>query len=91
VDVFFDVVLEKTVYDVRAANLVCANRSSCQVALPFAGSEQVVVEYPVEEGSDNEAVWSEHYTIRSECRPRGWLVAVFIVAALCSLFVCAFC
>ena len=90
VDVFFDVMLEKTVYDVRAAESVCGNSTECNVPLGFWSGDSVVLEYPVGTNA-SEAVWSEHYTVRSTCQPRGWIVAVFIVAALFSLFVCAFC
>ncbi|XP_043203812.1 uncharacterized protein LOC122371500 [Amphibalanus amphitrite] len=90
VDVFFDVMLEKTVYDVRTADRLCFNSTSCTVPLSFWSGDSVVLEYPVGKNA-SEAVWSEHYAVRSSCHSRGWIVAVFIVAALCSLFVCAFC
>ncbi|XP_018011753.1 uncharacterized protein LOC108668980 [Hyalella azteca] len=72
-DLFFNLTLEKVVYDTSGNLANCSHSQNCSLHLDFWSNEQTVVEVPA--GSS----WDNSYVMNAECEPR---VAVYLCLLL---------
>ncbi|XP_069173164.1 uncharacterized protein [Procambarus clarkii] len=83
-DLFFNLTMERVVYDVKNSEELCLNTTECSMPLRFWSDEQAVVEVPQEAG------WDNSYVLETKCEPRVYIYLTMILLVPVLIMCCAF-
>ncbi|KAG7158864.1 hypothetical protein Hamer_G006233 [Homarus americanus] len=71
--IYFNLTIERVVYDTEDSQKICTNTSECSAPLSFWSKEETLVEVP-EEGS-----WDHSYVLNTKCEPRVAIYLTFLL------------
>ena len=83
-DLFFNVTMERVVYNVTKSEEMCSNTTDCIMPLSFWSNDQTVVEVPPE------ATWDHSYVMDIKCEPRVYVYLSFLLLVPLFIMCCAF-
>ncbi|XP_071548609.1 uncharacterized protein [Panulirus ornatus] len=81
---YFNLTMERVVYETHEAQEVCSNTNECSVPLSFLSRQETVVEVPQEQ------TWDHSYILDTTCQPRVPVYLVFLLLAPLLILFCAF-
>ncbi|XP_063883431.1 uncharacterized protein LOC135112697 [Scylla paramamosain] len=83
-DIYFNVTMERVVYNVSKREEMCTNTTDCLMPLSFWSNDQTVVEVPPE------ATWDHSYVMDVKCEPRVYIYLSFLLLVPLLIMCCAF-
>lgn len=83
-DLFFNVTMERVVYNVSKSEEMCTNTTDCIMPLGFWSNDQTVVEVPPE------ATWDHSYVMDIKCEPRVYVYLSLLLLVPLLIMCCAF-
>lgn len=83
-DLYFNLTMERVVYDVGEREQVCGNSTDCSLPLNFWSDDQMVVDLPQEQG------WDHAYLLDTKCEPRVYVYLILILFVPLLIMCCAF-
>lgn len=83
-DIYFNVTMERVVYNVTKREEMCTNTTDCLMPLSFWSNDQTVVEVPPE------ATWDHSYVMDVKCEPRVYVYLSFLLLVPLLIMCCAF-
>lgn len=83
-DLYFNVTMERVVYNVSKGEEMCANSTDCLMPLSFWSNDQTVVEVPPE------TTWDHSYVMDVKCEPRVYVYLSFLLLVPLLIMCCAF-
>ncbi|XP_063604213.1 uncharacterized protein LOC134779835 isoform X1 [Penaeus indicus] len=83
-DLYFNITMERVVYDVGEQEKVCGNATDCSLPLNFWSDDQMVVDVPQEQG------WDHAYLLDTKCEPRVYVYLILILFVPLLIMCCAF-
>ncbi|KAK3858949.1 hypothetical protein Pcinc_034892, partial [Petrolisthes cinctipes] len=83
-DLYFNLTMERVVYDVSKEDALCTNATHCTMPLHLWSSEQAVVEVPQESG------WDNAYVLNTKCEPRVYVYLTLLLLVPLLIMCCAF-
>ncbi|XP_045114316.1 uncharacterized protein LOC123506352 isoform X2 [Portunus trituberculatus] len=83
-DLYFNVTMERVVYNVSKREELCTNTTDCLMPLGFWSNDQTVVEVPPE------ATWNHSYVMDVKCEPRVYVYLSFLLLVPLLIMCCAF-
>nr|XP_053632840.1 uncharacterized protein LOC128688858 isoform X1 [Cherax quadricarinatus] len=81
---FFNLTIDRVVYDTSDSRQVCTNTTNCLIPLSFWSNEQTLVEVP------EENTWDHSYMLDTKCDPRVPVYLTFLILAPLMILFCAF-
>ncbi|XP_068214819.1 uncharacterized protein [Palaemon carinicauda] len=83
-DLFFNLTMDRVVYDTQYTEKVCTNSTDCSMPLSFWSNEQAVVEVPEEDD------WNHSYVLDTQCEPRVYVYLTLLLLVPLFIMCCAF-
>lgn len=83
-DVYFNVTMERVVYNVTKSEEMCTNTTDCVMPLSFWSNDQTVVEVPPE------GTWDHSYVMDVKCEPRVYIYLSMLLLVPLFIMCCAF-
>lgn len=83
-DLYFNLTMERVVYDVGEREKVCGNATDCSLPLNFWSDDQMVVDVPQAQG------WDHAYLLDTKCEPRVYVYLILILFVPLLIMCCAF-
>ncbi|XP_066956531.1 uncharacterized protein [Macrobrachium rosenbergii] len=83
-DLFFNLTMDRVVYDTEFSEKICTNATDCSLPLSFWSNEQAVVEVP-EQGD-----WDNAYVLDTRCEPRVYVYLTLLLLVPLFIMCCAF-
>lgn len=83
-DLYFNMTMERVVYNVGEREKVCGNATDCSLPLNFWSDDQMVVDVPQEQG------WDHAYLLDTKCEPRVYVYLILILFVPLLIMCCAF-
>lgn len=83
-DLYFNLTMERVVYNVTKSEEMCFNSTDCVMPLSFWSNEQTVVEVPPE------ATWNHSYVMDIKCEPRVYVYLSLLLLVPLFIMCCAF-
>jgi len=87
-DLYFNLTLDKVVYDTTKNVANCTTAQNCSLELSFWSNDQTVVEVPVDE--NNPSNWDEYYVLDTICEPRVSVYLSLMLLVPLFILLCAF-
>ncbi|KAG7158859.1 hypothetical protein Hamer_G006226 [Homarus americanus] len=80
-DLYFNMTMERVVYNTKESEELCVNTTDCTMPLKFWSEEQAVVEVP------QEGRWDHAYILDTKCEPRVYMyLTMLLLVPLCIMF-----
>ncbi|XP_050705118.1 uncharacterized protein LOC126990431 isoform X3 [Eriocheir sinensis] len=83
-DLYFNITMERVVYNVTKSEEMCHNTTDCIMPLSFWSNDQTVVEVPPE------ATWDHSYVMDIKCEPRVYVYLTLLLLVPLFILCCAF-
>lgn len=83
-DLYFNLTMERVVYNVSKSEEMCNNTTDCVMPLSFWSNDQTVVEVPPE------ATWDHSYVMDIKCEPRVYVYLSLLLLVPLLILCCAF-
>ncbi|KAF2366999.1 protein of unknown function DUF4793 [Trinorchestia longiramus] len=83
-NLFFNLTLDKVVYDTSSNLANCSDSQNCSLHLDFWSNEQTVVEVPAD------LTWDNSYVLNTECQPRVVVYLCLLLLVPILILLCAF-
>ncbi|XP_064108790.1 uncharacterized protein LOC135217062 isoform X2 [Macrobrachium nipponense] len=83
-DLFFNLTMDRVVYDTEFSETICTNATDCSLPLSFWSNEQAVVEVPEQDD------WDHAYVLDTRCEPRVYVYLTLLLLVPLFIMCCAF-
>lgn len=83
-DLFFNLTMDRVVYNINSTEQMCSNATDCSLPLSFWSDEQTVVEVP------QESQWDNSYILDTKCEPRVYVYLTLLLLVPLFIMCCAF-